>query len=159
MKPTIFGSLLLAFSLIGCGQSGFIALAEPASAASPSQYIPIHASRDIGRPYRVLGFVFRTTEGHKSGLERIDSGYQKRADEPSAVAQDQAVSFFPYRDLKGIASRKPEGGTHDRSAIGCLAKAETAPQCLKIRLDQIGCVGEHVTCPPLSSAGPALYAL
>lgn len=72
MKPTIFGSLLLAFSLIGCGQSGFIALAEPASAASPSQYIPIHASRDIGRPYRVLGFVFRTTEGHKSGLERID---------------------------------------------------------------------------------------
>jgi hypothetical protein len=32
----------------------------------------VYAGRDVGRPYVVLGYVFRTTEGHKAGLEAFD---------------------------------------------------------------------------------------
>ncbi|MFW5739509.1 MAG: hypothetical protein ACOC1F_04000 [Myxococcota bacterium] len=57
---------------IGCGHTGFVGLSEPAPPASPAKPLPIYASRDIGQPYRVLGYVFRTTEGHKSGLQPMD---------------------------------------------------------------------------------------
>lgn len=58
--------------IAGCGHTGFVPMSEPAAPAPADSPLPVYASRDIGRPYRVLGYVFRTTEGHKSGLEAID---------------------------------------------------------------------------------------
>lgn len=72
LGSTIVGTALAAALTIGCGHTGFVGLSEPEAPASPAMQLPIYAARDIGRPYRVLGYVFRSTEGHKSGLAPMD---------------------------------------------------------------------------------------
>jgi len=116
MRPTAIAGMLaaalLAMTGIGCGHTGFVPLSEPAPAASPAQPLPIYAARDIGRPYRVLGYVFRSTEGHKSGLERVDDmmyvmshaseEIQEMRREALARGADAVVGFEMFPSLSGF---------------------------------------------------------
>lgn len=72
MKRWLAALCVSAGILSGCGHTGFVELAEPMPPKSPAEPIPIYVSRDIGQPYRVIGYVFRSTEGHKSGLQALD---------------------------------------------------------------------------------------
>ena len=68
-------AMIMALSIVGsasvfggCATSGFVQLSEASPSTPASQAIVLYASKDIGRPYRVLGYVFRTTEGHREGM-------------------------------------------------------------------------------------------
>lgn len=71
-KVQVLGALLAGTIAMGCGHTGFVSLSEPAAPAFPGKPLPVYAAKDVGRPYQVLGYVFRSTEGHKSGLEAVD---------------------------------------------------------------------------------------
>ncbi len=114
MRRAVMGALLVAIATVGiaCGHTGFVPLSEPAPAASPAQPLPIYAARDVGRPYRVLGYVFRSTEGHKSGLERVDDTMhvmshaseeiQEMRREALARGADAVVGFEMFPTLSGF---------------------------------------------------------
>lgn len=71
-RTTAAAAVIASALCAGCGHTGFVGLSEPAPPASPAKPLPIFTARDIGRPYQVLGYVFRSTEGHKSGLQPMD---------------------------------------------------------------------------------------
>lgn len=137
MRRTLMGAVLvtLATAGIACGHTGFVPLSEPAPAASPAQPLPIYAARDIGRPYRVLGYVFRSTEGHKSGLERVDDTMyvmshaseeiQEMRREALARGADAVVGFEMFPTMSGFG--QPVGFSVGGLAVKFLDAPAEAP--------------------------------
>ena len=66
---TVFVVLFSLLALGGCAPyTGFVPLAAPSQGARvPPESVSLHASLDIGRPYAILGYVYRQVVGLGEG--------------------------------------------------------------------------------------------